>query len=952
VADVRANPLAGRFEEGYGEDPFLCGTMGTAYAFGIKGRHPLYILAKPELKHFFAYNHEWNRARSSSSMSIRAMHEFNVVSYRMPIEAGAVLGAMTSYNLINGVPANVHPILQTVRDRWAPGNFMFVPDAWDEFNLYNTKGAPYVYPLVRPAGADVSYAAGLSPDPADDTANRNTTGALLLLAGMTNFSDGNGAGFNGAAAARNAVQLGVLGVSMAQVDRVVRDWLAYKIRTGALDGDANPYNSTVIPPNPAPHELQSSKDLALLAAREQVVLLRNDHDLLPLSPERAGRVAVIGPLGDVNLRDYYSPRPTDAQRVTPLQGIVGKLGADRVTFDNGADIVAWRNVRYGTFVTAQTGSAPMTADYTPSAQPVDGGFALGDGTHVGAAQAFQIYDWGYDQHLFRSVATGTYVNTDQSIVNNSTQVRASQATMPDTGAQWNTNQNFHYLRNADGSRSLYGVDYIEDDQFYRRFTTGRYVQAGTDAAHTLGPTLDYAAFQAGAPATQAAAKFTEHRLSPGADRAAAAAASADYAVVVIGNEVLVNARESKDRPGLALSPQQVALVRAVAKARPGRTIVVIVSSYPYAVKELQDDPRIGAILYTSHAGQAAGTAIADVLFGDYAPAGRLTSTWLADESSLPKMGPDADGHDPVYTVDMLEYDQISAGLTYRYSTAEHVYPFGHGLTYTRFTYHDLSVPRTIDADRPFDVEFLLTNTGDRASDEVVQVYAHSRDSAYGDRVPRRQLVGFQRVKALAPKESRRVSVRIDPKNLYVWDVVTQAPVVETGDYDLMVGASSADIRLATKVHIAGGEIGELDLTTPRNAWECYTISKGVSHWEVSKANTLARHGGYHSVASRRDGDHIGFTKVKVDGITGIRLRVATTTASWADVRHCAIDIRLDHPDGPLLGTVRFDPTGGLQNFTTVTASLNGHGAHGTHDLYLVFRTGGVYLDTVQLRGEH
>ncbi|TDD72569.1 carbohydrate-binding protein [Jiangella aurantiaca] len=820
------------------------------------------------------------------------------------------------------------------------------PDAWDTFNLYNTKGAPYAYPLERPADHDTSYPAGLSPDPDDDVAVRNTTGALLLIAGLTNFNDGNGAGFNGALAARNAVQSGVLGVSMDHVDRVVRDWLAYKIRTGALDGETNPYNSSVIPPNPTPNQLESSKELALLAAREQIVLLKNRDGVLTLDPRQVRTLAVVGPLADVNLRDYYSPRPP--ARVTPLQGIVDKLGADRVRFDNGTDVVAWQSVAHGTFVTNGTGNAPMTAAFTPANAPIERGYQLADGSHVGPGQAFHDYDWGFDQHMFRSVATGNYVNSNQAIVNNATELRTSQATMVDNNI-WNINVNFHHLRNEDGTRSIYGVDYIQDDQFYRWFTNGRYVQADSDVQRTLRPTLTYDAFAAGDETVRAPAKFTEHLLESGAERAAAAAGAADYAVVVIGNHVLTNARESQDRPGLALSPQHAELVRATAAARPGRTVVVIVSSYPFAVKEIEDNPDVAPVLYTSHAGQAAGTALADVLFGDYAPAGRLSATWLVDESSLPAMGPDADGHDDHYTVDMLEYDVISSKRTYRYSDAPHVYPFGHGLTYTEFRYHDLSYRRLANADAPFEVGFGLTNTGATTSDEVVQVYLRSRDSAYGDRVPRKQLVGFQRVKAIAPGETRRVSIRVDPQDMFVWDVVRQRPVVETGDHDLMVGASSEDIRLDGLLFIKGERIGGLDLTTVRNAWEHYTMSSGITHWEVSKRNTLQRAGGYHSVGSRRDGDWIGFTKVLLNGVNGIELRVATTTHDWADLTGAAIDIRIDAPDGPRLGTVAVGPTDGLQDFVTLRAPLPGRpGTRGSHDLYLVFRSGGIYLDTVQL----
>lgn len=935
VADVRSNPLAGRYEEGYSEDPFLSGTLGTAYAFGIKGRHPLYILAKPEMKHFFAYNHEWNRARSSSSMSARAMHEFNLVSYRMPVQAGAVLGAMVSYNLVNGVPVNVNPILQKVRDDWAPGSFMFVSDAWDEFNVYNTKGAPYVFPLTVPEKADVSYVAGLSPDPSDDAVNQATTGALLLRSGMSNFSDGNGIGFKPDDAARSAVAGGVLGASMEHVDRVVRDWLSYQIRSGALDGDAGPYNIKAVPPNQNPQELRASRQLALLAAQEQMVLLKNDRGLLPLRRSKVATLALVGPLADVNLRDYYSPAPADDHRVTPLQGLRAKLGADRVTFVNGTDTVAWKSVAYGTYVTAASGDGQMTAG----------------AEHIGPEQQFQVYDWGFDQHFFKSVATGSFVDTDQDVVNSATQLRTSQPAMPDSDAQWNTNTNFHYPRNADGTRSIYGVDYIENDQFYRQFPTGRYVQAGPGGTHPLAPALSYEDFSSGDEELRATAKFTEVVLEHGTRKAAELAAAADYAVVVIGNNVRVNARESQDRPGLALSAQQSALVRATAAARPGRTVVVVMSSYPFALKDIEEDHNVAAIVYSSHAGQAAGTALADVLFGDYAPAGRLSSTWLPDESSLPKMGPDADGHEPQYTVDMLQYDQIAAGLTYRYSKAPYTYPFGHGLTYTAFRYGGLSVPRGASAGKVFTVGLDLTNTGRVTSDEVVQVYAHAQDSVYGSHVPVKQLVGFRRVKSVKPGERRRVEIRIDPKDLAVWDPASQSTVVESGRYQVMAGASSADIRLKETITLDGHRIGALDLTSAaRNAWEYYTVSSpGISHWEVSKQNTLERRGGYHSVTSRHAGDHIGFSRVDLRGARSIELRVATTTASWAEVTHPEIRVHADGPDGPLLGTVRFAPTGGLQSFTTARGALRAAGGSGkTRDLCLVFAEPGIYLDTVRL----
>ncbi|GAB3994859.1 hypothetical protein GCM10029992_10550 [Glycomyces albus] len=437
--------------------------------------------------------------------------------------------------------------------------------------------------------------------------------------------------------------------------------------------------------------------------------------------------------------------------------------------------------------------------------------------------------------------------------------------------------------------------------------------------------------------------LTETLVTDGPRKAAGVAAEADYAVVFVGNHPLMNARECYDRPGLDLARHQRDLVREVAAAKPGRTIVVVVSAYPLSIGDFAADANVGAILYTSHAGQAAGTAIAEALFGDYSPAGRLPATWLADTESLPKPGPVTEEF-RVNEVDMLEYDVISAGLTYRYSTVEPVYRFGHGLSYTTFEYGPLSVPGEVSADEPFTASFDLTNTGERTSDEVVLLFAHSLDSAYGDRVPSRQLAAFTRVKDLAPGETRRVEIEVDPQDLFVWDVVSGRRIVETGNYAFFAGdEASAAERV---VRIAGESIGELDLSETANIWEKATIAKGVTYWEVSKLNTLARRGGYHSVASRRPGDLVGFTKVNLEGAKTIELRAATTTADWADLADPVVEVRKGTADGRLLAEVRVPITGGRQRFEHAEAELTG--AEGIDDLYLRFRAGGIYLDTIRL----
>ncbi|MFG3338174.1 glycoside hydrolase family 3 C-terminal domain-containing protein [Glycomyces sp. NPDC048151] len=911
VADIRSNPLAGRFEEGFGEDPLHVGAMTTAYAWGLRGRHPEYVKTFTQMKHFLGYNHEWHRSQSSASMGVRAYHEYQVVPYRMPVEAGAVMGAMTAYNNVNGVPSIINPLLQTLRDEWTKdGVFFFLPDGWDGVNLHTTKGQPWDTWEVDPRG-DVPYPTALAAEEGREIGedeNGVYASALMLTAGVSHFHDGSDLPF--VPNAGRAVERGLLGADMSHVERVVRDWLHFLVRTGKLDGDACEYN--LIPADPHPQDRPEHIELARQAAREQLVLLKNEQAALPL-PETAS-IAVLGPLADLNLRDFYSPLVPAERRPSPLQALRERFG--NVVHHSGNDTVALQTA--GRYLNVAANGVVTAA-----------GDALGD------TETFEVWDWAHEQHMFRHNATGKFLKANLLQQNDGpasfeNQIGAAggggpllvaQDDVMEDGDAWFTHQNFHYLRGVGGNVELFGVNHVpaEADGPYHL----RLAEDGSLPLAKGGDALD----------------LTETIVENGPEAAAALAAEADWAVVFVGNHPMVNARECFDRPGLDLAPRQADLVREVAAAKPGRTVVVVVSAYPLAIGDIADNPGVAAILYTSHAGQAAGAAIAEALTGDYAPAGRLTSTWLADTSSLPKAGPRSEAY-RVSDVDMLEYDVISAGLTYQYSTAEPVYGFGHGLTYTEFAYGALELPASADADSPFTVELDVTNTGGRASDEVVLLFATALESAYGDRTAKRRLAGFTRAKDIAPGETRRVAIEVDPRHLFVWDVVSGKRIVETGAYRFTAGAQEAQIR------IQGETIGALDLSTTANVWEKATIAEGLTYWEVSKLHTLKREGGYHSTGSRRAGSHVGFTNAILDGAKGIELRTATTTADWTDLADPVIEVRAGAADGPLLAEIEVPKTAGFQSFADTTAPLTG--AEGTQDLYLVFRTGGIYIDTIRL----
>ena len=281
------------------------------------------------------------------------------------------------------------------------------------------------------------------------------------------------------------------------------------------------------------------------------------------------------------------------------------------------------------------------------------------------------------------------------------------------------------------------------------------------------------------------------RYAPGDDSTAAAALAraADVAIVVMGNHPVCDAgwaecpvasegKEAVDRRSLQL--EQEWLVKTVRRANP-RTAVVLVSSFPYAITWTQQ--HVPAIVHMAQNSQETGNALADVLFGDYNPGGRLVHTWLHSIEELPPK---------------LDYD-LRRGRTYLYYPGDPLYPFGHGLSYTTFAYERLQTSAaTLTADGEVTVSVDVTNTGDRAGDEVVQLYVRHLDS---DVVrPHKELKGFARV-TLAPGETQTVRFPLRPADLAYWDADVDRWVVEPKPVRLQVGASSADVRLQTTIDV-------------------------------------------------------------------------------------------------------------------------------------------------------
>ncbi|TDC32468.1 carbohydrate-binding protein [Kribbella albertanoniae] len=688
--------------------------------------------------------------------------------------------------------------------------------------------------------------------------------AAAIKAGLDSFTENDANGGPTVAAVKQALAQGLL--TEADIDNAVRHLLSVRFRLGEFDpAGRNPYEKI----GPDTIDNPAHRALAREAARKQMVLLENKNQALPLKPARTKNVAVIGQLADSIYEDWYSG--TMPYRITPRAGIAERLGAgSTVTATEGVDRIALRSVANGKYVTAPAGAA--------------GGALAADADTAGSAQGLDVFDWGGDTLALRAAANGKYVSRSGSeLVNNQ-----------DKPNGWFVQQQFRLVKVANGN---YVLHYRGNEIKEPWNGPNQYIVVQPDGKLAIG---------AATPDT--AAQFTREVLVSGTAAAVEAAKKADTAVVVVGSNPFVNGREDDDRQDTALAAGQQAIVKAVTAANP-RTVVVLESSYPLT----GDWSGAKAVLWTSHAGQETGRALADVLYGDYAPSGRLPQTWYRTDEELP---------------DPLDFDVIKAGWTYQYHRPRALYPFGHGLTYGKFRYDGLQASPVVAANGRLKVSVDVTNTSRTASEEVVQLYTAQRTSRVAQ--PIKTLRGFQRL-TFAPGQRRTVSFDVKASDLAFWDVTRNKWTVESALQGVQVGSSSADIRARTTVLVRGEVIPPRDLSR-RTAASDFDDYSGVEFIDAAKVRGDA-------VGKIAAGDWIAFHDVQLNrGATRLEATVSRSAAGTAKA-----EIRLGSPTGPLAGTLTVPATADHYSWTTTTAQLDRRLTRGVRDVYLVFTDAGTNI---------
>jgi len=273
--------------------------------------------------------------------------------------------------------------------------------------------------------------------------------------------------------------------------------------------------------------------------------------------------------------------------------------------------------------------------------------------------------------------------------------------------------------------------------------------------------------------------------------AIAMAKSAEVVVVCLGNNPTGNlgwkkvdgpseGREAVDRENISLDTAQESLIKNLYKVNP-HIVLVMVSNFPYAIN--WEQANIPAILHVTHCSQEQGNALADALFGDINPGGKLVQTWPDSLAQLPPM---------------MDYN-IRDGRTYMYFKGKPLYPFGFGLSYTTFQYNNLKTSADkLDKNGELTVSVDIKNTGTRSGDEVVQLYVKHLKSKVSR--PMEELKGFKRI-TLNPGETQTVSIKLPASLLAYWDVTKKSFVVEKEPVEVMVGSSSADIREEKEIEL-------------------------------------------------------------------------------------------------------------------------------------------------------
>lgn len=704
------DPRWGRTPETYGEDPYLSGVLGTAFVKGLQGDHPRYLKSVSTPKHFAANNEEHNRFYCDAAITETDMREYYLPAFEKCIREGKAESIMTAYNAINGVPctANNWLLNKVLKQDWGFNGYI-VSDC----------GAPgllmtdHRYVKTPEAAAMIAIKAGLNLECGD-----YVFGAPLL----------------------NAYKQYM--VSTAEIDSAAYHVLRARMRLGMFDDpEKNPYNHL----SPEIVGCEKHKELALEAARQSIVLLKNQKNTLPLNAKKIKSIAVVG-INAANCEfGDYSGTPVNAP-VSVLDGIRNRVGneikvvhAPWVSSEEGYQLISPINLPNGLkaeyydnlhFKALLKPSLDKGINFEPKNQAPDPFLPKSPlsirwtGELVPSVSGEYVFSFTSDD------GCKLYID-DQLIIDD-----------------WNV----HSARTEKASMKL------EKGKKYQ--LKAEYFDNGGDAIarlHWRVPSME------------------EYDMLNMYGDASKVIRESDVVIAVMGINQSIE-REGQDRSSIELPKDQQIFIREAYKANPN-TIVVLVAGSSMAIGWM--DQNIPAIIDAWYPGEQGGTAIAEVLFGDYNPAGRLPLTFYNSIEDLPAFN---------------DYN-VKNNRTYMYFEGKPLYAFGYGLSYTKFDYRNLNIKQD---SQNITLNFSVKNSGKYNGDEVAQVYIQFPD--LGIKTPLKQLKGFKRIH-IKKGATEQISIEIPKEELRLWDDQKKQFYTPSGTYNFMVGKSSDNICLQKTVEL-------------------------------------------------------------------------------------------------------------------------------------------------------
>lgn len=722
--NIFRDPRWGRGMETYGEDPFLTGEMGVSFIKGLQGNDPNYLKIVATAKHFAVHSGpESTRHSFNASVSDYDFYNTYMPQFKAAVQDANVQSVMCAYNRLDGEPCcgNGFLLNELLRKRLGFDGYV-VSDCWALVDFFN---GHYV-----------------SQDSVDASALAIKSGTDLNC-GST-FPN-----------LPTAFEKGL--ITEADIDVAVKRLFTARFKLGMFDSDE------MVPYAKIPYSVVNSEEhqqLALKMAQESMVLLKNENQTLPLE-KNLKNIAVIGPnaIDEEVLLANYNGLPMHA--VTPLEGIQQKASAETtVKYARGCDV----------------------APNMPFLVTIPGNVLFTDEKMSQSGLKAEFFDsTSFDAE---PVATRIDPNVDFNWWD-----KAPIEQLPDDnfGIRWTgilvPEITGDYYLGSDGAQyfKLTVNDDFEVKQDYFHGYRKAYEKIHLEAGKKYKLKLEYANYERAAEVHLLWAPPVKNLEQ----EALAISKAADVIIMFMGlsprlegeeMKVEVEGFEGGDRISLGLPKNQVDLMKKLKALNKPLVLVLLNGS---AVSIPWEKENIPAILEAWYPGQAAGTAIADILFGDYNPAGRLPVTFYKTADDLPEFD---------------NYDM--KGRTYRYFEKEPLYEFGYGLSYSTFNYSAIQTNgSTISKDAPVTLSVDVTNASQINGDEVVQLYVKYPESDLPR--PIKELKGFKRV-AIGAGETTKVSFEIDQKLLSF--MTSDNEITEPGTYTFFV-SNSSDLKHAQKVQL-------------------------------------------------------------------------------------------------------------------------------------------------------